>query len=257
MLTIVQAFSKRCDGIIAYLDIVSAIIAVAKADHKSVKSHASFVMSSRRLKNVVLKNQDFSLTAFDGSYLTLCAEYEMTVRKLIEKLVLDATSTCAEYHHLPKEMRDWYPDGCSNLILGIKQDKFSHLTKEQIVISLASSLKTKNYGLIGEVFSDNQRNFWPETVDETLSRRLGLTKIWQKLSRDRNLQTMIGTTELSTMERQLRDRLAKIMQRRNDIIHRGRSYFTPSDTEVRDAACFLKALVSSLGSHMQQYLDGI
>ncbi len=257
MLTIAQAFSKRCDGIIAYLDIVTATIAVAKADNKSIKSRTSFIASSRKLKDVVLQNQDFSLTAFDGSYLTLCAEYEMTVRKLIEKLVLDAASTCTDYHHLPKSMREWYPDGCSNLILGIKQDKFAHLTKDQLVQSLASCLRTKNYVLIGEVFSDNQNNFWPDTVDDTFSKRIGLTKIWQKLSRDKSLQTLIGTTELSTVERQLRDRLAKIMQRRNDIIHRGRSYFTPSDTEVRDAACYLKVLVSSLGLHMKKYLDGI
>lgn len=257
MLTIAHDFSKRCDGIVAYLDIVSAAVNVAKAEHKSIKSRASFVTSSRKLKNVILKNQDFPLTAFDGTYLTLCAEYEMAVRKLIEKLVLDATGTCTEYHHLPKEMREWYPDGCANLILEITQDKFSHLTKELVMKSLASCLKTKNYYLIGEVFSDNQRNFWPGTVEETLSKRLGLNKIWQKLSRDTNLQTLIGTKETSTVERQLKDKLTKIMQRRNDIIHRGRSYFTPSDTEVRDAAFFLKVLVSSFGLHMQQYLDGI
>ncbi len=257
MLTIVKDFSKRCEGIIAYLDIVSVTISVAKADHRAIKSRTSFATSSRKLKNIVQKNQDFALTAFDGAYLTLCAEYEMTVRKLIEKLVADATTTCTEYHHLPKEMRGWYPDGCSNLILGINQDKFSHLTKDQVVRSLASCLKIKSYVLIGEVFSDNQRNFWPDTVDETLSRRIGLTKIWQKLSRDMNLQTLIGTTDLSTVERQLRNRLTTIMQRRNDIIHRGRSYFTPSETEVRNAACFMKELVSSLGSHMQKYLDGI
>jgi hypothetical protein len=79
------------------------------------------------------------------------------------------------------------------------------LTKEQVIKSLASCLKIKNHHLIGEVFSDNQRNFWPDTVEETLSKRLGLNKIWQKLSRDANLQTLIGTTELSTMERQLKD----------------------------------------------------
>jgi len=257
MLAIAQDFGGRCDGIVSFLDIVAATVKVAKFDHKKVKSRASFVSSSRRLKTIVLQNQNFSLTAYDGAFLTLCAEYEMSIRKLIDKFVLDASIKCTEYHHLPQAMRQWYPDGCSNLILSIAQDKFAHLTKEQIVRSLASCLKTKNYGLIGEAFSDNQRNFRPEVLEETLSIRIGLSKIWQKLSRDAALQAMVGTTEPSTVERQLRDKLSKIMQRRNDIIHRGRSYFTPSATEVRDSAHFLKALALGLALIMEHYLDGI
>jgi hypothetical protein len=257
MLAIAQGFADRCDGIVSFLDIMAATINVAKLDHKRIKSRTSFVSSSKKLKAIVLKNQNFHLTAYDGAFLTLCAEFEMSIRKLIDKFVLDASNRCNEYHHLPPAMREWYPDGCSNLILGINQDKFAHLTKDQIMRSLASCLKTKNYNLVGEAFSDNQKNFRPEVVEETLSIRIGLSKIWQKLSRDAALQLLVGTTALSTVERQLKDRLGKIMQRRNDIIHRGRSYFTPSDTEVRESANFLKPLVHGLASVMKNYLDGI
>lgn len=257
MLAIAQGFADRCDGIVSFLDIVAATINVAKLDHKRIKSHASFVSSSKKLKVIVLKNQNFYLTAYDGAFLTLCAEFEMSIRKLIDKFVLDASNRCNEYHQLPSAMRKWYPDGCSNLILGINQGKFAHLTKDQIVQSLASCLKTKNYNLVGEAFSDNQKNFRPEVVEETLSIRIGLSKIWQKLSRDVTLQAFVGTTELSTIERQIRDRLDKIMRRRNDIIHRGRSYYTPSESEVRGSASFLKLLVHGLASVIKHYLDGI
>jgi hypothetical protein len=164
---------------------------------------------------------------------------------------------CNEYHHLPPAMRQWYPDGCSSIILGIDQDKFSHLTKDQILKSLASCVKIKNYNLIGEAFSDNQRNFWPNVIEDTLSKRIGLSKIWQKLSRDASLQTFVGATEPATVERQLRDKLNNIIQRRNDVIHRGRSYFTPSETEVRDGSNFMKILIYSMASTMKHYFNSI
>ncbi len=257
MLTIAQEFSRRTESVIALLDIVAAAIVVAKADHKKIKTRAPFVVLSKKLKNAVLANADFQFTALDGPYLTLCAEYEMTIRNLIEKFVLDAVQKCPEYHHLPREMREWYPDGCSKVILDIKQDKFSHLTKEQLVRSLASSLKNREYNLLGEVFSYNQINFWPEIVEDTLSKRLGLLKIWQKLSRDTTLQGIIGTTVLATVERQLKEKLGKIMQKRNDIIHRGRNYCTSSDSEVREAAKILKGIVDALAKLMEQYLDSL
>lgn len=257
MLEIARDFAKRTDGIIAFLDIVAAAIAVAKAEHKNVKSHSSFVSSSRRLKARIVKNIDFSLTAYDGTFLTVCAEYEMTIRKLIEKYVLDAAQKCTEYHHLPKEIREWYPDGCSNLILNITQDKYAHLTKDAIVRSLASCQKIKGYSLLGEAFSDNSKNFWPAVIEEILSKRMGLSKVWQKISRQSGIQSFVGTGELSTVERQSKDRLEKLMQRRNDVIHRGRSYFAPSDTEVRDASKFLSVLIDSLAQVMKSHLDSI
>lgn len=257
MLTIARDFATRSDGVVAFLDIVAAVVTVAKTEHKSARSRVTFVRASKRLKTLAQADAGFYLTAFDGSYLTLCAEYEMTVRNLIEKFVQEASLKCMEYNHLPIEMREWYPDGCSTVILNIGMDKFSHLTKDQIVRSLASCVKVRGFSLLGEPFSDNHMNFRPGVVEDTLAKRIGLRKIWQKLSRAGALQGMVGTTELSTVERQLRDKLECIMQRRNDIIHRGRRYYVPSDTEVREAAAYLKALVTELAAQMQGYLAGI
>jgi hypothetical protein len=257
MQQIAQDFSKRAQDIVAFLDIISTSITVAKADHKNIRSRSSFVSSSKRLKAKIIQSPYFSLTAYDGSFLTVCAEYEMTIRKLIEKFVLDAAQKCNEYHHLPKEMRDWYPDGCSNLILNIAQDKNAHLTKDMILQSLASCQKIMGYSLLGEAFSDSSRNFWPAVVEDMLSKRMGLSKVWQKISRQTTIQSFIGTDNLSTVERQSKDRLENIMRRRNDIIHRGRSYYTPSDSEVRDAANFLTVLINCLANVIKLHFDSL
>jgi hypothetical protein len=257
MLGIARDFSKRADDIIAFLDIISTAIAVAKVDHRNIKSRSPFISSSKRLKARIVKSPNFSLTAYDGSFLTVCAEYEMTIRKLIDKFVLDAAQKCTEYHHLPKEMRDWYPDGCSNLILNITQYKNAHLTKDSILQSLVSCQKTKGYSLLGEAFFDSSRNFWPAVIEEMLSKRIGLSKVWQKISRQNGIQSFIGTNDLSTVERQSKDRLEKLLQRRNDIIHRGRSYYTPSDSEIRDAAKYLTVLIDCLANVMKLHFDSL
>jgi hypothetical protein len=254
MLKTAHAFEERMDSILMFLDILSASVAMAKSNDRYVKSKAAFVVSSKRLKSIIIRNSNFTLVGYDGSYLTACAEFEMTVRRLIEKFVGEANVKCSEYHHLPKVIRDWYPDGCSSIILNISQDKYRHLTKDQIVKSLASCQRVKGYTLVGEAFSDTRRNFRPKVIEEVLSIRLGLPKVWQKLSREKALQTAVGTSDLATAERALKDKLEKIIQRRNDIIHRGRSYFAPSDSEVRDCSNFLKALVSGLSSVMVNHL---
>jgi hypothetical protein len=105
--------------------------------------------------------------------------------------------------------------------------------------------------LIGDAFSDNSKNFWPETIDEMFRTRIGIDKVWQKLSRENALQVALGTTVPATVEQIARRRLSELLDRRNDIIHRGKTYYAPSETEVRECALFFKALVMNLSEIME------
>jgi hypothetical protein len=107
--------------------------------------------------------------------------------------------------------------------------------------------------LIGDAFSDNSVNFWPETIDEMFRTRIGIEKIWQKLSRENGLQTALGTTVPATAEQVARRKLSALLHRRNDIIHRGKTYYAPSETEVRECALFFKALVANLSEIMEKH----
>jgi len=253
MRSIAGLFGKEMDRVVAFLETISIAYQLAKENPTGITSKKKFIENARRLRKVINSCTDMNVVAYDGAYLHACAEYELTVRYLIERYVDRAASKCQDYLHLPKEMREWYPVGCSSVVLNITQDKFRHLTVSTLVSSLASTTKRKKYSLIGDAFSDNSVNIWPETIDEMFRTRIGIEKIWQKLSRENGLQTALGTTVPATAEQVARRKLSALLHRRNDIIHRGKTYYAPSETEVRECALFFKALVANLSEIMEKH----
>lgn len=248
---VASRFAANMDNILGFLDVVAATMQLAKESVGRNRSISSFQVAARRVHKSVLSSNRFTLVAFDGAFLTACAEYELAIRDLIEKYIQRAASKCPQYNHLPKEMRDWYPEGCARIILHIKNDRFSHLTRDSVVRSLADSSKNLSGTLVGEAFSDNERNFWPEDIDVFFQDRLGINKIWQKLSRNTSFQASIGTTIPATAEQVARMKLRDLLSKRNNIIHRGRSYYNPSESEIRECVEFYRALISSLAEIME------
>jgi pyrroloquinoline quinone (PQQ) biosynthesis protein C len=118
-------------------------------------------------------------------------------------------------------------------------------------------VKNRSSTLLGEAFSDNERNFWPDDIENCFKERLGIEKIWKKLSRESQLQSALGTSNESMAEQLARKRLNELLERRNDIIHRGRSYYTASQSEVRQYVTFAKNLVEVLAEVMEKQLTAI
>jgi len=257
MRSIASEFSKEMDRVEAFLDAMITSYAVAKEDPKGIASRKRFVINARKLRKTIEGCSDLNVVAFAGAYLHVCAEYELTLRRLIETYIESATLKCSQYHHLPKIMRDWYPVGCAELIRNIKQDKFKNLTIPNIVSSLASTTKNSKYNLIGEAFSDNQYNFNPILIDDVFSKRLGIIKIWQKLGREAGFQTAMRTKNPATVEQAAKGKLSTFLQRRNDTIHRGKSYYTPSESEVRNSIRFLKSFIENLAAVMEKQCSAL
>src|SRR6266852_1986891 len=107
--------------------------------------------------------------------------------------------------------------------------------------------------MLGEAFSDNERNFWPYEIESDF-KRIGIEKIWQKLSRESNMQDAFGTSKEIATEQHAKSKLDELLQRRNDIIHRGKTYYTPSESEVRDCATFFKLLITNLAEVMESHV---
>lgn len=100
----------------------------------------------------------------------------------------------------------------------------------------------------------NPRNFWPKDIEDFFSYRIGIPKIWQKLSRENQFQGDVGASNEAVAEQKGRQQLQNILQRRNDIIHRGFSYYTPSESEVRNGSNFLKTFITNVTAIMHNNL---
>jgi len=199
MKNIACRFALEMDNIFSFVDIILSAITLSKSNFSGIKSRKKCFITAKKLKNKVVSSGNLTVVAFDGAFLSSCAEFELCIRKLIEEYIHCAVNKCASYNHLPKEIREWYPLGCSNIIININQDKFSHITLQAILNSIASCVKPsakKGYSLLGEAFSDNTRNFWPNEIDDFFSKRLGIKKIWQKISRESQFQKKMGVSNV-------------------------------------------------------------
>ena len=261
MRAVASRFAANMDNIISFLEVMAAAVQLGKESIGQNRSRSAFQVAARRLHNTARTNIQgsgrFTLVALDGAFLTACAEFELAVRDLIEAYVLRATLKCPQYSNLPKEMRDWYPEGCARIILRLSTDKFSHLTQDAIVRSLADTSKNRSHGLVCEAFSEHERNFGPDEVDKCFHKRLGIRKVWQKLARDAPFQSAIGTTVSERAEQIARMKLEDLLTKRNNVIHRGRTYYSPSESEVRESVEFLKALIGSTGEIMEACLTAL
>lgn len=259
MHTVAAKFAGDIQRMLALLDVMASSISLGKVPAKGLRSKHPLVAAALKLHGHLHASSTMMTVVNDGTYLTLCADFELTIRELIIRYVEGASAKCADYKHLPATMRAWYPRGCGEILVNLSQDRFKHLTQEGIHRSLASCLgsPTKPYILIGDAYVYNRRNFWPGELESHLSERLGIPKIWQKLSRRANFQSVLGSSGPAATEMLARARLDELLSRRNDIVHRGKSYYTASDSEVRGAAGYCVHLTQALAEVLGEQLAAI
>lgn len=258
MRTIATRFAADMAEIDAFVDLLTATLDLAKQDPKGLRSkhaiatQALFVHGKARalVSRAVL---------FDGPYLTTCAYFELAVRELVEVFVSRLNRRSRTYSHLPKVIQEWHPLGNAEILLNLKRPQFGHLTAEAILKNLASCVVKSgaSYQLTPEAFSNNERNFAPDILSDMFKKRLGLEKLWSKLARDAQLQAFLGSTTEALVEKLAWDRLDEAMKRRNSIIHRGRTYYTTSETEVRECSRYFAVLIAALAEVLENHLAAI
>lgn len=262
MHTIAASFEKEMDAIIAAVEVATAAVDLAKRDLRGLRSSHPAIQSLRKLHAAGNSSSLYSAVFFDGAYLTTCAQLEMAIRELLEKFIARVSTKISLYSSLPKEIRDWHPIGCAKIITEIKQKRFGHLTVDVIVANLASCVSSsvsKPYRLTLDAFSFNDVNFWPKEVESCLAERIGLLKVWQKLARDAIFVGHLGVplSNPQMAENVARAKLETIMERRNHIIHRGKTYYTASETETKDCATYSKAFIRALAVIMETHLAAL
>ncbi|HUY90482.1 MAG TPA: HEPN domain-containing protein, partial [Pirellulales bacterium] len=193
--------------------------------------------------------------ACEGAYLSACAQFEQGVRDLIEEAAMKAAAKKGTFALLPPEMQNCHTNGCGNILQNLAQDKFGHLTAAGIVSALHGCVVTgaPPISLNVEAFSSNERNFKPQIISEHV-KRLGVKKVWSLIRLQPSLQSHFGTASSDDAEKFARERLERIMDKRNTIIHRGKGFAAPSDDEVRECARFFTVLIESLAHVLVDYI---
>lgn len=259
MQSVAAKFSQDMQQVEVYIDLVNSAFDLAKYDYKNLRSKHPVALGAIGVCQTARKLGS-TVEVYDGSYLSICAQYELAVRNLIEVFTNHMNIKIPMYSNLPEQIRTWYPKGCSVILLNMGGDKYQNITQVSVMSSLASCVKCslkKPYNLIPEAFSDHEHNLRDKVIEDIFDERLGLQKVWQKLGRETVLSTHLGSTNSQTTEQRARSKLNGVMLQRNNIIHRGQGFYHPGESELRDTARYFSVLVSSLANVMDKYLASI
>ncbi len=258
MIAVSERFTIEMNRVVAYTELVEATFDLAKHEPRKTSSRKPIDLKTHVVHQKA-KEVASTAVAYDGVYLSTCALFEMAIRDLIETFINSLVVKIPSYNKLPKEIKEWNPRGCSEILININQEKFKHLSSDVILKALSTCVRpsktSPSYTLLVEAFSNNERNFQPVFLEDVFRVRLGLDKVWHKAAYEKTLSEYLGSPHHDTTERVAKERLTSAMQRRNDIIHRGRAYYTPGQSEVKECALFFAALISALAAVLSKHLD--
>jgi hypothetical protein len=256
MNTITAAFRRRMAEVATWVDLVGLLTDLAREDIRRLRSSVPAADRARAVhRSVGALGNVTTIVAYEGAYLTACAEFELAVRAVVEKFVDQVNSRIPTFTSLPAKIQGHQYRGCARVIMNIGEDKFSHLTAEQVAACMHScgAGLAAGYRLLPEAFSENRNNFDWKMMGEVMG-RLGVPHFSAAMGNDVALSALLGTTVGGPTENVAAMRLNNAMKRRNQVIHRGRSTYNPSESDGKQCAEFFVALVDALASILAAYL---
>ena len=256
MQSVAARLTKEMDQILAFVELTQATFNLAKKDLKGFRSKHDLALAAKELNAKVRALVLGTAVPYEGAYLSACAQFELGVRDMIETYVSRLSQKFPSFSSLPKQIQDAHIEGCARILLNIRMEKFSHLKRDDVVrsiVSCANSIASEPYFLTPEAISDHDSNFKPDILFQNLA-RVGLKNIWLQLARQNPLKMTLGTTADGMTEHASKERLKSLMDKRNQIMHRGKTFSVPSESEVRECAEFFKALMQSMANVLEDNL---
>ena len=251
-------FSAEMKRVVEFVDLITALFGMAKTPLTSLRCKRFLAES---IKDVHARTRALKLgdsLALEGVYLSSCALFEQAVRDLIDAAAFQIVGKKPVFSDLPGSMQKSHLQGCID-ILKKKQDKFSHLTPQIVITSMASCYRastTGSYTIISEALSSHAHNFRSEEL-KTCIGRLGVQDLWRRLGSEIALQNLFGGTSPTDTMNFSKTRLDAIMQQRNQTMHRSPSFAPPAAKDVKECAGFLDALTESLANVLVSHVSNI
>lgn len=257
MLTISADFARQINQALAFLDLVVSAFDLAKVNKSRFQSKHGLGKAALDIYAKARAIPTGMSLACEGIFLSVCAQFEQVIRELIEEAAMQVASKKGAFSLLPAKMQEEHTVGCG-VILENRYDKFGHLSQSAVAASLHGCLvsPTGTCSLVVEAFSNNERNFKSRIVAEQVG-KLGVISLWPSLSQQTCLQAHFGSASADDTRKFACERLDRIMDKRNVIIHRGVGFAAPSDAEVRECANFFIALAEALGRVLANYVSTV
>jgi len=257
-LLIAANLKANMDRVIGCVELGVATFDLARISLNRFRSKQAIAAAVKDIHSRVRANPLGLSLVCEGAYLSACAQFEQCIRDLIEETAIKAVGKKGSYALLPDKMQDEHTCGCGRILQNLSQDKYKHLTDVRIVDVLHKCVVTGSTppNLIVEAFSSNERNFKPKIISEHF-KKLGVENIWGSLGKQKCLQAIFNTASATGAEKYSKERLERIMDKRNTIIHRGTGFVAPSVGETKECATFFIAISEALAHLLVAYVASL
>jgi len=251
---ILQTFLGHLDDIEANVKLVGQLRALGAATAPPSSVRGRLGKAANDVRGTVLSQRTWETIALDGSLLFLAAQYEVTVRDLIQEMMRRKCQTIVVYTDLPEELRTENTRLVGELLRTGSRDP----TVDQIQVVeefLRCNKRGKPVAVYYQGFSHHEHNLAPDEL-KRLMNRAGVNEFWPRVCRDPTLQTELNCGGVDAAVAAARSVLLQFILDRNAISHRGPSYQTIGASVlieyIRFFRHFMPALVRALESHLAE-----
>ena len=260
MISIAAEFARKMAAIDQWVQILDTAFSLGSEDTVALDPTVPIASAAIDLHNRLRAfGSERLIVPYEGIFLSACADFELAVRGIIDKLVADIAARKVSYADLPEKMRTCHHEGCADIMRNIGWDKYGHLTIETVVSDLDTCLNPDGntpYRIRVEAFSlTDNRNYTATVLKERLL-PLGVKDLWRGLGKDPSLANCL-TGSPAKIDEALSNRLDSIINARNNIVHRGRTGYAVGRQDVCQCCLYLTALVAAMTSLLTQHLTQV
>jgi hypothetical protein len=175
------------------------------------------------------------------------ADFEHFVRVLFEATCDAYAAKCSKFQQLPERMRASLVAQTADVLARPAKYGFDEVRVQAIVHNLSANMKAD--GQIGAVNSDclsiTDQNMQPGVLTD-LYKRIGITTLWQDLSKQARMKMHFELEKDAEVERSAKAALENLMSERNSIAHPTNSPSFPDVSGVKNHIAFLRVLAEVL-----------
>jgi len=220
-------------------DRLRKIVSQDSSDIKKLKENPEFVA----LIEEIPSKDEWRIYDRSAVVTRLYAIYERFVEDLISDWLRRMPDLVPRYSDLEEKIQNTHREGIGRLLIGIKKNRFQHLSVEKVVQGLSCGITdTGKYELLPDAFLLHEQNLRKEVLEKLLE-NAGIDEAWKWVTNHKEIKYFVE--EVRGRQNTAEGELNQLVDYRNEAAH-GSTNQILGTQELLDLGDFVEALCKSL-----------
>ncbi|MEG4329431.1 MAE_28990/MAE_18760 family HEPN-like nuclease [Microcoleus sp. herbarium5] len=222
-----------------YTDLLRKIVSQDSSDIKELKENPEFAA----LIEEIPSKDEWRIYDRSAVVTRLYAIYERFVEDLISDWLRRMPDLVPRYSDLEEKIQNTHREGIGRLLIGIKKNRFQHLSVEKVVQGLSCGITdTGKYELLPDAFLLHEQNLRKEMLEKVLE-NAGIDEAWKWVTNHKEIKYFVE--EVRGRQNTAEGELNQLVDYRNEAAH-GSTNQILGTQELLDLGDFVEALCNSL-----------